>query len=113
MRKLYALMFAALFLTCIAGAHPASGIKLSYNNAEGVLRVSVAHSVKDAGSHYLSKITVSINGEEAVLHRLKGQNSDEGLELRYYLPGMKKGDKITVTAVCNKFGSKKASLKID
>ena len=112
MKRLAAVVIIFLLILTAAQGHPAGRMELRYDKTSETLRISVKHTVKDETTHYLDKIIVTVNKEEVVVHSLKKQNSAEGLELSYYLPGLKAGDKITVSAKCNKFGTKKESIRV-
>jgi hypothetical protein len=109
------ILLIALFLTLAlsqAFAHAASSVSASYDAKTSLLTVNFSHKVSNAADHFINSITVQTNGKEAVKQTLTRQESAEGGSLSYKLIGLAKGDKITVTSVCNKTGNKSATITI-
>ena len=96
----------------LAFAHPAGDVTGKYDAKTQLLEVSYAHQVKDATDHYISSVTVLVNGKNVITHNLSLQESAEGGTLIYKLPALKVGDKISVNTECSKGGKKSTNLSI-
>ncbi|MEI7596269.1 MAG: hypothetical protein WCK02_11015 [Bacteroidota bacterium] len=112
MKNIY-LSFASLFLVTMAFAHPPKSVKLIYNKSEKSMSIDAEHKVKDPKDHYIKEITVFINGVKQEGVALTSQTSVEREEYNYKIGELKSGDKIKVTATCNKFGSKSQEITIE
>jgi desulfoferrodoxin (superoxide reductase-like protein) len=93
-------------------AHPPKGVVLEYDSETSILSISVTHSVNNSSKHYVSKVTVELNGKEIIEQKFKRQTSGEIQEVVYKVIDAKEGDKIAVTAYCNISGKKKAGLEV-
>lgn len=93
-------------------AHPPDKISLEFNAETHILKVVIHHHVEDAVKHIVQKITVKINGKEAVTQKFQKQLNQEKQEAVFLIPGAVSGDEIEVTGNCNVFGKKKENYKI-
>jgi len=66
--------------------------------------VTVHHSVGDPAAHYIKSIRVSLNGVPAAQEDFVRQAGNTQ-KARFSVPGLKKGDVVTVQADCSRFGS--------
>lgn len=105
-----ALLFVGLAAT--AWATPPDSIALSIDSTH-FLTVDVHHPVKQLGTaHYISQITVALNGVTIITQNFKSQSSLEWQEAYYQLIDAKEGDKITVTATCSLFGKLSTTMVV-
>lgn len=95
-----------LFLSAICAfsavySHAPSRIDIMPDSTMQYFYVSVEHSVPMPSFHFIDIITVSINGKESVKQTFSSQLNKIEQKGAYFLPNLKQGDKITVTAYCN------------
>lgn len=109
-RGIFFILFIGLIST--ANAHSPKKITLNADSKNHSLKITVAHSVKDSESHFISKVTVLLNGQEIEALTYTKQTSASAEIILLTIDEMKEGDKIEVTAECNKAGKKKASLEV-
>ncbi len=113
MKKL--IMLTGVFAFVITGAvfaHSPSGISMEYDLTEKTVKVNVAHTSKDITKHFVDEIILSVNGVKKVIQETTVQTDDKSQQLLYIIPELKSGDKITVKAVCSKFGDLSKDLKV-
>ncbi|MBN2754330.1 MAG: hypothetical protein JXR81_05615 [Candidatus Goldbacteria bacterium] len=113
MKKL--IMLTGLFALVFAGAvfaHSPSGISIEYDLTEKTVKVIVSHTSKDVTKHFVDEIILSVNGVKKISQETTVQTDDKSQQLIYAVPELKSGDKITVKAVCNKFGDLSKDLKV-
>lgn len=101
-----------LLATLALVAHPAGKVNAAYDAKTQLLTVDFAHKVSNAADHFVFNIIVQINGKKAIEQNIGKQEAIEGGSFVYKLIDLKKGDKVTVTADCNKGGKKSASITI-
>ncbi|MGB2600843.1 MAG: hypothetical protein WBD00_07530 [Candidatus Omnitrophota bacterium] len=106
-------MVLSLMLSQTAFAHAPSKIDLEYNPETKMLTATIFHSVEDPGKHYIAEITVAVNGKKVIEHRAILQDDKEKQLVSYRLPGVKRGDKITVEAACSINGVNDAVMEIE
>jgi len=82
-------------------AHPPKSVDVTRSGDK--IEVDVLHPVADPKDHYINRITVSVNGKPVIEQKFPEQNAAKQHSY-YYVPFLKTGDKINVTAFCNKFG---------
>ena len=111
MRKIY-LILIVMFALSMLWAHPASDLEIQFDLETATLTVNYQHQVRDASSHYIEELKVSLNGEEIISQKLGQQADTDGGKLLYIIVDAKADDEIEVISKCNKFGNKKATLKI-
>lgn len=91
-------------------AHPAKKVKLKY--AEGKLFIEAMHPVNNAENHYISNITVYVDGVEVKTIEPKRQSSKESEIVELLIPEIQQGSKVVVKTSCNKLGNKKAKIVV-
>jgi len=106
------LMACAVF----AFAHAPASIKLEFDSATRMLKVSVIHPiantpVSDPAKHYIKDITVTVNGKVVITEAITSQQSAGG-ETSSFLLNVKPGDRITVRGVCSVSGVNFSELVI-
>ena len=111
-RRTIAFVFLVLILFGSALAHPPMRIDLKVDAAQSLLKVVVHHTSNDASKHYIDEVVVHVNGQEMVRQVFFSQTDDQKQEAMYVVIDAKQGDEITVTASCNIFGEKKASIRV-
>ncbi len=107
------LILLAIVVGCFnqAGATPPSGIKLTYDVEKQVLHISAAHPSENMGKHYLRRIVIYKNDQEADALNLSRQKIPAGLEEDVSLAAQG-GDKLSVEIFCYKGGSGKGEMTI-
>lgn len=117
-----ALMAAAILITltaaaALANASPPSAIELSIEPETGALHVVVTHETKNVLAHHIKTITVTIGGKEVGKREFSTQTDKQKQETTFTvedIPALKElpaGTEISVTAVCNIYGSKTETIK--
>ena len=94
-------------------AHPPSEVELSFNLETSTLKISVLHMVAKITRHYIDEIIVELNDEEIITQKFSIQGSGAMQEASYIIPGVRSGDKISVTASCNISGKASKVLVIE
>lgn len=94
-------------------AHPPDEVELSFDIETSTLKVSVSHMVAKITKHYVDKIVVELNDEEIISQKFSIQGSGARQEASYIIPGVRSGDKISVTAYCNISGKISKVLSIE
>lgn len=110
--KITVLTLALILLgTTAAFAHPPRAVALAYDAQTGILNVTISHSTTRPKMHYINRVTVAVNGktmEDEILPAQTGNQQTYSTSLR----GLREGDSITVTAFCNRKGSKTSGLTV-
>ena len=109
--KYFILFFGLLFISTIL-AHGPKEIDLEFNTETKILKISIAHNVRNPNEHYIDEVEVLLNDETVVVQTLSMQTNKDGLELIYIITDAKPGDTIEVKASCNKFGRKKGEIEV-
>lgn len=104
-------VMACLFLALPAAAHPPSDLAVGYDPEQGILTVTVTHSVGDPSGHYINEVTVRTPGRVLKTSTYTSQPDRSTFSYTYEIDG-RSGDELTVTAGCNRFGSRSASITI-
>lgn len=86
----------------LAFAHPPKSIEVKV--ATNTVDVTVEHIVANPIVHYIVRIEVKVNGAVVIEQKFSSQNDDQKQLVMYYIPGLKKDDKIEVAAYCIKGG---------
>lgn len=110
--RLCAATFACSLLCAAALSHPPQTVALGYDSTSKTLHVRVAHSVRDAATHYVKTLQVTVNGKAAVEQQYERQPSASDLEALFLLPNVAAGDTIEVKTLCNVAGEKSAQLTV-
>lgn len=111
MRWLFPAFLACLFCALPAAAHPPSDVAVSYDKEKGILTVTITHSVGDPHGHYIDEVTILMQGKPLEASTYTSQPERSTFSYTYEFDG-KSGDELTVTAVCNRFGSRSASITL-
>ncbi len=114
MRKMVLLMLlCGIFM--MAGealAHPPSDMDVTFDPTEGVLHVTIAHSVGDPAGHYISEIRILRAGTDLLTKTYTAQTTKKDFEASFPMPELQQGDVITLEATCNRFGSMKKDFTL-
>ena len=106
---------AIVFLAGLAApvwATPPDSIALSIDSTS-FLSVEIHHPVRQLGSaHYISQVTVALNGKTIITQDFKSQSSLEWQYVYYRVIDAKEGDKIAVTAACSLTGKMSETLVV-
>ncbi|MFA6583843.1 MAG: hypothetical protein WCS77_06055 [Elusimicrobiaceae bacterium] len=106
-------LIAATLLACCAGAvyaHPPAKIEAKFSGDQ--LDITITHNVKDAAKHFIDDIIVKFNGQELAVQKCLRQTDNDTQLAVYRIAGLKKGDKLSVTAKCNKSGEKTVEVSV-
>lgn len=95
-----------------AFAHPPSAMTVTYDVSASTLKIEAVHPVKDENDHYIKNISVMLNDKEIVNQKFAKQLDKQKEPAVYIVPGVKAGDQFSVAAECNRFGTKKVSMKV-
>lgn len=111
MRRIFIPMMLLLAIASLF-AHPPVKIEAEFDLESHVLSVTYQHKVSSAEKHYIDEVSVKLNGEEILMQKLTIQADNTGGTLAYIIPDAKPGDTITVSAGCNKGGTKTATIEV-
>jgi len=108
MNKLLCMAFALVGILAISSstslAHPPGKAQVSHNKKDGILVVSIPHSVKDPNSHYVEHVMATKNGKTVIDAKFNKQSSKGRQDMMGLEFPVKPGDKIVVKAKCNVAG---------
>lgn len=93
----------------LAIAHSPKAVTLSYDSASETLKVTITHTSKFTGTHYINKIEVMKNGAVILTKEYESQPTEDEFSYAYQIP-VGAEDVIEVKASCNIFGSKTTKL---
>ena len=108
MKNIFCSAALVLSVSGFAFAHPPQDIQIKASGNR--IDVRVLHNVTDPSSHYIEEIKVSVNNKTAVKQSYSLQEYKDAQPASYIIPGLKKGDKITVSAECSKYGDLKKTV---
>ena len=112
------LVFGALLLVLtifcfsprISYANAPQDVKLEYNASTQNLAVTITHNSSSSGFHYIKYVEIKKNS--VILSTEKYDSQSAGtFTYNYKVPALA-GDKLEVTATCNFFGSKTATITV-
>lgn len=93
-------------------AHPPSNLELDYKGEEGVLEVTITHSVGNPSGHYIESVLVKRNGDTVKEQEYEDQPERNEMTYEYQLKA-ENGDTFEVEAECNRFGDMTGSLSVE
>jgi desulfoferrodoxin (superoxide reductase-like protein) len=108
----FALLAATMVLTypAVTQAHAPKDLALTYDNQSQNLQVKITHETSWK-SHYVGKVVVKKNDKVVETYEYTSQPDPKEFTYTYKVEAAS-GDVIEVTAACNIFGSKKATITI-
>lgn len=109
------ILFCLLFPAWLLNAHPPKSIALSYDADTAALSVKVLHKVSDPDRHFIRRISV-YSGKELLVEKTYVRQNAPAAQEEVFLfldKPLAKGMAVTVKAVCNKWGKKRARIKWD
>lgn len=112
MKKTLIIIIIAGFISLLS-AHPASKVEAKFDLVKKVLSVEFLHSVKDNSKHYITEVTVALNGKEIIKQNINIQDDNKKGDLVYKITEAKDGDTFKINTRCNKGGKKGFELKIE
>ena len=112
MKKSLFTLLLLMVLPIVMNANPAHKVTLVYDAETAKLSVTIVHPVMDTEKHFISEITVLVGDKEIEKKELTKQSTKESESYEITLPGLSKGNVITVEAKCNQFGRKSGKLTI-
>lgn len=104
-------MFLAALAVPSAFAHPPKDVALSYDAPSKALSVKVAHSSFFPSRHYVKNVVISLNGKTVRSEPYTSQPAGDAFTYTYTVEASP-GDELSVTALCNVFGSKETKLTV-
>ena len=96
----------------VTQATPPLDVQLSYSLEDKSLAVKIKHTSHDLNEHFIRKIAVYINGEEADVKHFRRQSDPYEFTVHFSLSA-KPGDTFKAIAYCEKGGSKEGILAIE
>jgi hypothetical protein len=111
-KYLPAVLFIFFFLCFIpqpSYATAPKSVDLVYDAKTQTLSVTISHYTLAAGSHYIESVEIKKNGAAISKTKYDSQPTGELFTYTYKIPAAK-GDIFEVTAACNLWGSKTATL---
>ncbi|GAB6280520.1 MAG: hypothetical protein STSR0007_05970 [Thermovirga sp.] len=98
-------LFGMLLVASTGLSHPPASLDLDYAADEGVLSISIAHSVGDVATHYIKNIKVSVDGRQTADLHYVSQGDKGGEKILVTIGWFGKGTQISVIAECSRFGT--------
>jgi desulfoferrodoxin (superoxide reductase-like protein) len=110
-------LLTAFFTAAMIYAHSPSDVLITYDASSDIVKVDVKHNlttspVQDTAKHFIKTIIFKINGKTVKTDNFNKQDTKYDQYAAYEKYKISKGDKLTVTAICNLLGSKSSSITI-
>lgn len=113
MKKIVLISGLFLFLMSqLCYAHSPSAINANYDDATGMLNVTVIHPVGNPDGHYVKKIEIMHNDNKLIEQNFNLQGNENSQMAIYMVPGIEKGDTISVEAYCSKVGEIEEEIEV-
>ncbi|MBM4270676.1 MAG: hypothetical protein FJ139_00755 [Deltaproteobacteria bacterium] len=106
-----AFLMSCMLCSIPAIAHPPAEVVLSYDAESQTLTVSVTHTSKSPGEHYVKKVEIKKNGKSAGVYEYNNQ-PDASTFVYTYKISAQRGDVLEAVVSCNKYGSKTGKLTV-
>ncbi|MDO9509173.1 MAG: hypothetical protein Q7I97_07560 [Thermovirgaceae bacterium] len=101
----------AILVTATVGlSHPPTSLDLKHSADDGVLSISIAHTVGDISTHFVKNVKVTIDGRQAADLFYISQTEKSGETLFVSIGKFKPGTQISVMVECSKFGKLEKKL---
>jgi hypothetical protein len=110
MKKTIAVLLVTLFFPFTAHANPPEDIQITLQGQ--TLEIFVLHPVPEISHHFIKTVKVTVNGNEAVAQTFWQQSAD-GQRISYIIPGLNKGDQLSVWAACSVYGEMRKGITVD
>ena len=111
MKALAAFMLLVM-LALPATAHSPAQVSLVYDSQNQSLFVTTTHQVSNPSNHYVFKIAVQKNGEQALTEEYKSQPTTSTFTYDYSI-NTTRGDVLKATAYCSIAGSRSAEIIVE
>jgi len=111
MKKALSLLIIAGFITLLS-AHSASKVEAKFDLVKKVLTIDFLHSVKNNSKHFITEVTVKLNGKEIIKQNINIQDDNKKGNLVYKITEAKDGDTFEINTRCNKGGKKGFKLNV-
>lgn len=113
MKKIILISGLFLFLMGpLCYAHSPSSIDANYDDTKGILNVTVMHPVNNPNNHYVEKVEIVHNNNMMIEQNFNLQSNENSQKIIYMVPGVEKGDTISVEAYCNRAGEIEEEIEI-
>jgi len=106
------LLSVVMVLSILSYAYPHSPYDIQITASAQTVNIKVYHPVSDPSTHYVKKVVIKVNGEEARTDEFTSQTGDYQ-DLSREISGLKKGDLIAVTAYCSRYGDLTKEAKVE
>jgi len=114
MKKVLLFTFVLILsLSLSVYAHPPGEIEMSFNTENNMLEVTIPHNSDDNSDHFINNVKVRLNNNQHIEQLFIMQTDNDVQYLHYMIPGAKSGDTISLTAECNKFGSREQEITVE
>lgn len=110
--KVLTVMFFLLISSSIVYAHPPSDIAITYDKASKSLSALITHNVSNPLTHHIYKVEVGLNSKIIINQEISRQDNNINQPVKYYIPDVKPGDTLSVTAYCNLSGNLKKEITV-
>lgn len=110
MKKTIVVCLFLLFFPVMAYTNPPEDIQITLQGQ--TLEIFVLHPVPEISHHFIKTVKITVNGNEALVQTFWQQSAD-GQRVSYIIPGLNKGDQISVWAVCSIYGDMRKGIKVD
>ena len=105
------LLLMVLVMVPFVWATPPKEIQLEYDQEKKVLHMDLKHVSSNPRKHYLRRVFIYKNSEEAIVRYYTKQTTPQGLTDDIAID-LSPGDKVRVLAVCSDAGRKEETLVI-
>lgn len=105
-RKMPALLCLVLLTGALLYGHPASDIRIDYNQKSHQLDIVVNHTSSSTESHFIDKIIVKLNDREIINQTFQSQETGRAQSVVYRVIDAKVEDKFEVITECSKGGTR-------
>jgi hypothetical protein len=105
------LTISLILISSGAYANPPDDMILEYDSTTSTLEVTITHPTLDPNTHYIYKVDISVNGELYLSEEYTSQPTSDIFTYSYIVIA-NANDEISVTAICNLFGSITRTLTV-
>jgi hypothetical protein len=111
MKTIIIALVLVLVFSANAFCHSPADITAVINNT--VVDLIVSHSVSDPNTHYVKRVEVKLNAETAAEREFSSQTDDMTQKTSLDIPSMKKGDVLSITAYCSRYGDLAKNITVE
>ncbi len=111
MKKIF-LLLLFLFSSGFLIAHPASDIKVFFDQQKKILALNIMHSTPDVKKHYIDEVKVFLDKKQFIQQTCLSQHDKIQQVFKYILIDVEPGGTIQIETKCNIFGKKKIEFTV-